>query len=229
MLSFIRRNLIECAVGLFVIAIVATVLTPTGCGSRESARRISCSSNLRQIGQGLMQYAQEYDEKLPRLSNGKTKDGKDFTWRLAAHSYIRDVNVWKCPSNNASKLESPIDGLPIGFETTDVGPIRRYAFALGRIPAPSQTIMAFEENAIDESAKNTGVSWNKDDGSDASLNVLYAGHLGTGNYLFADGHVQSMKPLKTIANNVNMWHVDTKTKVSPRAMQKLKAATKKFE
>ena len=188
---------------------------------------MACASNMRQIGAALMQYAQEYNEKFPPLES-RTRDGKIVTWRNAIRSYNNDVSWWKCPSNSASKIDAR-DGLPIGYEVVDVGPIRRNAVYLGRIKSPSQVFLMFEENRINGNAKNNGVAWDKDDGSDASLNVLFAGHLGTGNYLFADGHVEAMRPLKTIENNVNMWHVDTKTKVSPRAMEKLKAAKKRFQ
>ena len=227
MLSFIGRNWKELAVGLFITAIVAAVLMPTGCGSRESARRISCVNNLKQIGTALSQYAQEYDEIFPPLES-RTRNGQVVTWRNAIQPFLNDVNLWKCPSNDASKMDA-LDGLPMGYETTDVGPIRRYGLELSKVFAPTKTILAFEENAIDESAKSNGVSWNNDDGSDASLNVLYAGHLGTGNFLFVDGHVKSMRSMATVGANGNMWHVDTTAKVSPRAMAKLKAATKTFE
>jgi len=38
--------------------------------------------------------------------------------------------------------------------------------------------------------------------------TLFAGHTGMTNYLFADGHVKSLSPAQTIANNVNMWTID---------------------
>ena len=222
------EKVIATIIALLLLMTVFSIFFPFyGHRNVSGARRISCANNLKQIGVGLMQYAQEYDERLPPLES-RTRDGKIVTWRNALKPYQPDVSVWKCPSNDASKMNA-LDGLPMGYETTDIGPIRRNAFAIERIPAPSLTIMAFEENAIDDSAKNNGVSWNKDDGSDASLNVLFAGHLATGNFLFADGHVKSLKPIRTIENNVNMWHVDTTAKVSPRAMSKLKAAKKTFE
>ncbi|HEY3331096.1 MAG TPA: DUF1559 domain-containing protein [Capsulimonadaceae bacterium] len=39
-------------------------------------------------------------------------------------------------------------------------------------------------------------------------NTLFAGHTGATNYLFADGHVKSLKPSQTILNGVNMWTID---------------------
>jgi prepilin-type processing-associated H-X9-DG protein len=39
---------------------------------------------------------------------------------------------------------------------------------------------------------------------------LWAGHLGTTNYAFVDGHVKSLRPQQTIGNDVNMWHRSNK-------------------
>ncbi|HEY3333542.1 MAG TPA: DUF1559 domain-containing protein [Capsulimonadaceae bacterium] len=38
--------------------------------------------------------------------------------------------------------------------------------------------------------------------------VLFAGHTGMTNYLFADGHVKALRPMQTIQNGVNMWTID---------------------
>jgi hypothetical protein len=39
-------------------------LFPVFARARENARRTSCQSNLKQIGLGMLQYTQDYDEKL---------------------------------------------------------------------------------------------------------------------------------------------------------------------
>jgi hypothetical protein len=49
---------------LAIIAILAAILFRLG-RARENARRSSCQSNLKQIGLGILQYSQDYDEKMP--------------------------------------------------------------------------------------------------------------------------------------------------------------------
>jgi len=58
-------TLIELLVVIAIIAILASILFPVFARARENARRTSCLSNMKQIGLGLMQYTQDYDERYP--------------------------------------------------------------------------------------------------------------------------------------------------------------------
>jgi prepilin-type N-terminal cleavage/methylation domain-containing protein/prepilin-type processing-associated H-X9-DG protein len=58
-------TLIELLVVIAIIAILAAILFPVFARARENARRTSCLSNLKQIGLGIMQYTQDYDERYP--------------------------------------------------------------------------------------------------------------------------------------------------------------------
>ncbi|RYG63761.1 DUF1559 domain-containing protein, partial [bacterium] len=57
-------TLIELLVVIAIIAILAAILFPVFGRARENARRSSCQSNLKQIGLGMLQYSQDYDELL---------------------------------------------------------------------------------------------------------------------------------------------------------------------
>jgi prepilin-type N-terminal cleavage/methylation domain-containing protein/prepilin-type processing-associated H-X9-DG protein len=58
-------TLIEILVVVAIIGILVAILLPVLSRARESARRASCLSNMKQIGLATMQYAQDYDETLP--------------------------------------------------------------------------------------------------------------------------------------------------------------------
>lgn len=63
-----RKNaftLIELLVVISIIAVLAAILFPVFARARENARRASCLSNLKQVGLGIMQYTQDYDERYP--------------------------------------------------------------------------------------------------------------------------------------------------------------------
>src|SRR5579864_7178826 len=58
-------TLIELLVVIAIIAILAAILFPVFAQAREKARAISCLSNMKQTGLGLMMYIQDYDETFP--------------------------------------------------------------------------------------------------------------------------------------------------------------------
>jgi len=55
-------TLIELLVVIAIIAILAAILFPVFARARESARKTSCLSNMKQIGLASLMYAQDYDE-----------------------------------------------------------------------------------------------------------------------------------------------------------------------
>src|SRR5438445_10640700 len=58
-------TLIELLVVIAIIAILAAILFPVFARARESARRATCLSNLKQLGTAFQMYAQDYDETYP--------------------------------------------------------------------------------------------------------------------------------------------------------------------
>ncbi|MBU0608974.1 MAG: type II secretion system GspH family protein, partial [Armatimonadetes bacterium] len=62
-------TLIELLVVIAILGLLAAILFPVFARARESARRTVCRSNLKQIGNAMMMYYQDYDEQLmPAIS-----------------------------------------------------------------------------------------------------------------------------------------------------------------
>ena len=108
-----------------IIAILAAILFPVFARARENARRSSCSSNLKQMGIGLIQYSQDYDEFYPVARfNGDNvsspRPNASYKWMDAIQSYIKSTQVFTCPSdvdvtiagNTYSPQYVPNDKLP---------------------------------------------------------------------------------------------------------------------
>lgn len=93
-------TLIELLVVIAIIAILAAILFPVFARARENARRSSCSSNLKQIGLGVIQYAQDYDERMVSVRmNPGNDDALGGAWPVLLQPYIKSYQLFSCPSN----------------------------------------------------------------------------------------------------------------------------------
>jgi prepilin-type N-terminal cleavage/methylation domain-containing protein len=110
-------TLIELLTVVAIIGILAAILIPTVGKVRETARRTVDASNLRQIGQGALIYANENNDKLPgttyveeagRVLNGGSGDSAMtlhyYAAALATNASLNDAAVWVSGSDNSSNL-----------------------------------------------------------------------------------------------------------------------------
>ena len=96
-------TLIELLVVIAIIAILAAILFPVFARARENARRTSCLSNTKQMGLGLMQYSQDYDEMLVPNVGG---NGNSESWPDLLQPYLKSYQIFICPSATDSAPDS---------------------------------------------------------------------------------------------------------------------------
>lgn len=96
-------TLIELLVVIAIIAILAAILFPVFAKAREKARQTACLSNSKQLGLGVMQYVQDYDEMFPCGQVGSTvpyspQDGQtEANWFAGIYPYTKSLSVNICP------------------------------------------------------------------------------------------------------------------------------------
>lgn len=199
--------MIELLVVIAIIAILAAILFPVFSRAREQARKTACLSNLRQMGTALIMYLQDWDETYPIPRMGPTTcpvtcntwAAPHYTWRYIIQPYIKNADVFVCPSH-VNYVQHDGEGYHFdiwgtyGMNSAFCGGAKR----MSDIYSPSDVIL------IGESAGT-----NHDPYCHAShgnnLNNFFGGHGcylyhsdGTENFIFADGHVKTMKLAQTI-------------------------------
>ena len=202
-------TLIELLVVIAIIAILAAILFPVFARARENARRSSCSSNLKQIGLGMLQYTQDYDETYPVAISGS----EITNWALTLQPYLKSAQIFQCPSETNPPVTEPIPG--IGYWGYNDYWVNRYV--CGWKYGPDYAEKGINQAALNSSAlvvllgdgaKNDSNGACGDTGrpgyncfdtihnNNTGNNQPQTRHLDGANYAFADGHVKWLKPDK---------------------------------
>jgi prepilin-type N-terminal cleavage/methylation domain-containing protein/prepilin-type processing-associated H-X9-DG protein len=99
-------TLIELLVVIAIIAILAAILFPVFAQARAKARQSACLSNMKQLGTGLIMYAQDWDETMPindYIGNGLApipgwRDPRaGDSWASGIYPYVKNLQIYVCP------------------------------------------------------------------------------------------------------------------------------------
>ena len=191
-------TLIELLVVIAIIAILAAILFPVFARARENARRSSCQSNLKQIGLGILQYTQDYDERYPSSEMDYNNPGTGLvqaTWDTVIQPYVKSSQLLVCPSDSASqRVTHPIYGANTtrsysattqvfgAYINTGSAPL-----SLAAIPETALTVMVAERD------QPNFATWTYYGRVDNLGSELAYRHLETANFLYCDGHVKTQK------------------------------------
>jgi prepilin-type processing-associated H-X9-DG protein/prepilin-type N-terminal cleavage/methylation domain-containing protein len=195
-------TLVELLVVIAIILIIASILLPVFAQARETAHRIVCGSNLRQLGLAVLMYESDYDETMPGSYGGPYPDDVahkrlggwvyyqqfDTNFDVALGSiypYVGNKAVYVCPDDALGEASG------LSYEINDCvdntyDPAKFFASGkkLSVIDQPSGMMLFSEEYP----SANDGVLalWCAPSGSD----TIASRHNGGANVSFVDGHAE---------------------------------------
>jgi prepilin-type N-terminal cleavage/methylation domain-containing protein/prepilin-type processing-associated H-X9-DG protein len=185
MYSKARRafTLIELLVVIAIIAILAAILFPVFAKAREKARQASCSSNLKQQALGVLQYSQDYDERMtPNYWDngqpGQPNPAHQRTWAHNTYPYVKNTQIFRCNSNSSTAVTPGTSGNWVQISSNSYGYSGWMSNrAAAEIASPAELFLVMDAQSI----------WN-----DTCQNArrLCFRHNEGGNFAFADGHVK---------------------------------------
>ena len=199
-------TLIELLVVIAIIAILAAILFPVFQRVRENARRTACLSNMKQLGLGVVQYTQDYDERMPSATDGNSGNATLGGWMYytgfstpnvrfdptqgSVYSFTKSTGVYVCPDDSAAQTSHDSYALSSCVASGLAKPNG------GTTPyvRPGKGLSSFDNTAgmllFCEEASGSGNASTNDAYLSFAVDHVSLRHSGGSNMAFIDGHAK---------------------------------------
>jgi len=187
-------TLIELLVVIAILALLIALLAPVLARARDSATGAKCTSNLRQIGSGLLLFASEHEGSFPiagaDIPHGSTDSTTQMPgWTEQLEPYLgKDLRIYRCESCGQLHQKNSTYSYFLGSHAAYLASGGFAAVKLQRIAHPSRFILGGDITADNFTLGDA-------DKDDYTQNAAFDGdvsklHNRAANILFADGSVR---------------------------------------
>lgn len=188
-LRYSAFTLIELLVVIVIIAVLAGLALPVIGRVQASARATKCLSQLRQIGVASQAYANDNDGDLPRTQH------QHESWVGRIQPYAGGTVLYRCP-DDPEKLRTYSYAVNDFLTPNPYGASNLNYSRRSNIPTPSASIYMAECHAEFTGSDHFHFAAAEDGGytpASFAQQVAVDRHGKGANYLFADGHAESLQ------------------------------------
>lgn len=218
-------TLVELLVVIAIIGVLVALLLPAVQSARSAARRMSCASNMKQIGIAVHQFADVHNGDMPMVWHGRPKED---SWVFTLAPYLENSSTIRfCPDDLYRQQQAPNDRDYTSYlmneyladieVQTFFGPkkVEGTVSELYDLVSTHATLMTVEKADVASGWDHSHSSdwfpkgeWNQEKADQAwqavQQDVAVDRHQGSiANYLYADGHVEPIA-----ADQLQSWCIE---------------------
>lgn len=215
-------TLIELLAVLAIGSVLVMLVGATASGTLKKTQNLQCLAKMRTLGTAALLYGQDHQGTFPR-SIHSAYAAREKNWVQTIAPYVADgldpaTPHWKedfnrfyrCPADPHTSTSFYSYGFNVFFELNPSSDDYTGAPATWRriiqVPHPAKTILLAETTPLANGDHLMCHLWESLVAAENDLDEIRHGN--TSNYLFVDGHVESLKVEDTFnpAKNINRWN-----------------------
>lgn len=180
-------TLLELLVVIVIVAVLFTLGVNVAYGAMARAHSTKCLSNLRQVGVAIQLYTGDNGGRLPDTGHVRAEDGTSLSWTNTLSAYLSTNFIGRCPANKDSVM-------PVTYGWNDqLTATDGTGISVMRCRAPASTL-AVAETADTYTSEHFhfGATRSRMTFNQFKSSVGVDRHEKTANYLFVDGHAESL-------------------------------------